>query len=367
MVVLVLCSCGNKSKPQEYKPEKDDGKIQIGLSFDTFVIERWQRDRDIFVSTAKELGAEVNVQNANGSVEEQLKQLSYFIEIGVDVIVVVPIDADSLTEVVERAHSAGISVISYDRLARNANVDAYISFDNEAVGRLMGAYLGKQLNGQDKVLMLSGPTTDANVEEVNRGFCEEMQRQGIAVADIAYMDSWTAELAYDYINENQEFVRNDVSAIMCGNDSLAAQAIVALSELRLAGQIPVAGQDADLDACQRIVEGTQYMTVYKSVGELAEQAAHLAISMAKGEELVYEYAIHDGTQEIPYIKLSPQAVTAANIDAIIIESGFHLREDVYRNCPEKLEDATSEMQGQTEEDEDSVNAGDTTTETENEN
>ena len=59
--------------------EEESDKIQIGFSMDSYLIERWQRDRDVFVSTAKELGAEVNVQNANGDIEEQKKHINYFI------------------------------------------------------------------------------------------------------------------------------------------------------------------------------------------------------------------------------------------------------------------------------------------------
>ena len=77
--------------------------VNIGMSFDSFVIERWQRDRDVFVSTAKEMGAEVNVQNANGNIEEQKRQILYFIEQNVDVIVIICIDADTLSEEEKKA------------------------------------------------------------------------------------------------------------------------------------------------------------------------------------------------------------------------------------------------------------------------
>ena len=72
--VLTLGACGKLDSSITSVDAAQDRKIQIGMSFDSFVIERWQTDRDIFVSTAKELGAEVNVQNANGDLEQQKKQ-----------------------------------------------------------------------------------------------------------------------------------------------------------------------------------------------------------------------------------------------------------------------------------------------------
>src|SRR5690242_11960432 len=91
MMILTLtgCSDGNEDTKDTDVKEK---KIQIGLSFDSFVIERWQRDREVFVSTAQDLGAEVNVQNANGDVKEQISQIDYFIDKKMDVIVVIAVD-----------------------------------------------------------------------------------------------------------------------------------------------------------------------------------------------------------------------------------------------------------------------------------
>ena len=80
--VLTLGACGNLDSSKTSGDAAQDRKIQIGMSFDSFVIERWQTDRDIFVSTAKELGAEVIVQNANGDLEQQKKQINYFIDKG---------------------------------------------------------------------------------------------------------------------------------------------------------------------------------------------------------------------------------------------------------------------------------------------
>ena len=119
---------------------------------------------------------------------------------------------------------------------------------------------------------------------------------------------------------------------MCGNDSIATQAIRVLAEKRKAGEILVTGQDADLEACQRIVEGTQLMTVYKPVEVQARTAVECTIGLIEGNmpEGINAH-VSDGTYIVPGIVLDPVSVTAANMDAVIIDSGFHLREDVYLN------------------------------------
>jgi D-xylose transport system substrate-binding protein len=134
LVVLTLTGCSRDK--DKNKSETSDGKIKIGLSFDTFVIERWQRERDVFVSTAQDLGADVNVQNANGNVEEQISQIKYFIENKMDVIVVIAIDSKACSQILKKAKSEGIIVIDYDRLINDSDANLYISFDNVKVGEL---------------------------------------------------------------------------------------------------------------------------------------------------------------------------------------------------------------------------------------
>jgi len=335
MCILLLTGCTVTPVKEETLDPPEEDKIQIGMIFDTFVIERWQRDRDIFVSAATELGAEVNVQNANGDVKEQISLMEYFIDKKVDVIVLVPIESDPLADSIKRAQNEGIKVISYDRLIVNAGADLYVSFDNEAVGQLMAQAIISRLQSGQQILMVNGPKSDNNVLQIEQGFKREVKQAGLKVADTYYTDEWRAEYAAEYVEGYGEDLK-DICAIMCGNDNLAGAVINVLARRRLADSVCVVAQDADLEACQRIVEGTQYMTVYKPVEKLAVEAAQAAVALAKGEKIETNDYIYDGDHMVPRIKLSPEAVTSDNIDDIIIRSGFHLAEDVYLNRPDLL-------------------------------
>lgn len=342
LLSVVFCmffaaGCSEKKKT-DVKKNIEDKKIQIGMSFDSFVIERWNREKEIFVSAASALGAEVNVQNANGDLETQKEQIRYLISKGMDVIVIVAVDSNGLSEVVQEAKDSGVKIIAYDRLINNSDVDLYISFDNRQVGVLMAEALMKATDNRGNYLMLSGPTTDNNVNMIEDGFRTTLksgQRTGQDSINITgYMNAvnWKAEYVYEYLERNLDIVK-EADAIMCGNDNLATQAIRFLAEKGLAGKIPVVGQDADLEACQHIVEGTQLMTVYKSVEQLAQKAAECAIGLAQGKSGI-EYSsrvIANGKYSCPYITLTPTAVDKSNIDDVIIAGGFHLKEEVYLN------------------------------------
>lgn len=334
-LAIGVTSCGEAQEETEITAsdleDGDEDTVKIGLSFDSFVIERWLRDRDVFVSTAKKLGAEVNVQNANGSVKEQISQIQYLIDKGVDVLVVIATDCNALSDIMKKAQEEGIRTISYDRLILNSGTDLYVSFNNKAVGTLMGKALKNTIPEGGKIFMIQGAREDNNVQMVREGFEEELEGSNLEIVYTANCDGWLAELAVDYLEEAlKEYP--DVKGIMCGNDDIASQVIRVLSEHRLAGKIQVVGQDGDLAACQRIVEGTQTMTAFKSVEILAKAAARYAVKMAKGEELDRVYSsIDDGTQEIPFCIIQPIAVTKDNMGEIIIGAGFHSEEDVYLN------------------------------------
>lgn len=329
ITTLMLTGCESDESNNVADDKKDPDTIQIGLSIDSLLIERWTRERDLFVSKAQELGATVNVQNANGEVEEQIKQIRYFIDKKMDVIVVIAIDDLALREVIADAKKAKIKVIAYDRPIREANTDLFISVDNEKVGELMATYIKKKIGNEGSIIQVKGSPTDYNVQMVQTGFMKIIGTTDIKIDYAEYSDGWVAENAFSITNEylNSGKVPD---AIMCGNDSLAAQAIKALIENRLGGKVCVVGQDADLEACQRIVEGTQYMTVFKPVEKLAQKAAERAVDMAKGVPLGLKDTFYDGNYEIPYEKLDPIAVTKENMDSVITGK-YHQKNEIYLN------------------------------------
>ena len=329
LALSVASGCAGDHSVTDKAPT-GDSKPLIGLSLDSFLIERWQRDRDVFVSTASELGAEVNVQIANGSSDEQIAQIEYFIQKGVDAIVVVAVDCYGLSDIIKKAHDAGIFIIAYDRLVMNADVDLYISFDNEMVGTMMAEALVESVPSGGNILSIAGSPADQNVAQAQQGFDAVIKKSTLHVIVQEYAPNWLAETAYNVVN-NAIAAGMEFDGVRCGNDDLASQAFLALSEHRLASQVKLVGQDADLAACQRIVEGTQLMTVYKPVEKLAKEAAERTIHMIEGQKEQASTTIFDGTYYVPYEKLSPIMVTRDNIDEVIIDGGFHRREQVYLN------------------------------------
>ncbi|WP_058308161.1 D-xylose ABC transporter substrate-binding protein [Gracilibacillus massiliensis] len=318
----------------EEEATNEDG-ISIGFSLDTLQEERWQRDRDLFVSKAEELGASVNVQSADSDDAKQISQAENLISQGVDLLVVVPHDAEVSASIVEMAHAEDIPVISYDRLIKNSEVDLYVSFDNERVGEMQATAI-TELVPQGKYVLIEGADTDNNAHLFKQGQMNILQPL-IDSGDIEIVyDQWTKGWEPEEALANMENALtsndNDIDAVIAANDGTAGGVIQALAAQGMDGEIPVSGQDAELAAVQRIVEGTQTMTVYKPIRDLAERVAELAVQMANGEEIETSTTVNNGQIDVPSILLDPIAVTKENIDDTIIADGFHSEEDVYQNA-----------------------------------
>ncbi|MBC7960155.1 MAG: substrate-binding domain-containing protein [Vallitaleaceae bacterium] len=334
LVILSVVLMLKSQEEQRAKLETEkNAKPLVGLCVDTMVIERWQKDRDIFVSKATEAGFEVLALNANENNEKQIDQIHFLMEKKAKVIVIIPYDKNGLKDVIQEAKRAGIIVIAYDRLILNANVDAYVSFDNEKVGEYMAGYLMEAVP-KGTYVIINGSEKDYNSFMFNQGYKNilnsAIERGDIKIAKEVWAPDWREDVAYDTVNELLK-AGVKIDGIIGANDRLAEGAINALSEEGLAGAIPVVGHDADISACQRIVEGTQLMTVYKPIKTLAEGTVDLIVKMLEDKNLEFSESINDGKYDVPFVKFKVIPVTADNMLDTIVSDQFHNEEDIYRN------------------------------------
>lgn len=338
-ILLIVCLILSASGCTKTDAPAQDDPVKIGYISETFVIARWQRDRDVFVARAKELGAEVLVYNTYEDSEEQIQAIEKLVQEGVDVIVITAYDKDALADAIKKAKDRGIKVIAYDRLIMNADVDLYLSFDNYAVGKLMAEKL-LEVVPTGRYAVINGSPYDNNSNMLRAGYMDVLSEAVDAgrieiVGPEFWADDWRSEFAYEYTS-NLLAAGESIDAVIGANDQLAEGIIRALSESMLAGKVMVSGQDTELAACQRIVEGTQYVSIYKPIPELAEGAAEAAVKLARGETPPADDMIDNGYRIVPYIKYQPIAVTKENMMDTVIKDGFHYMEEVYRNIPESL-------------------------------
>lgn len=327
---LLACSSPGKTPSGEKR-------ITLGFSMDTLKEERWQRDRDLFVARAEELGARVLVQAANGDDALQNAQAENLLTQGVDVLLIAPHNAKTAAVVVESAHRMGVPVIAYDRMIRDADVDLYVSFDAIRVGEMQADYLVKR-KPKGNYVLIGGAPTDNNALLFREGQMNVLKplidRGDVSVISDQWAKDWQAVEALKIMENALTRANNQVDAVVVSNDGTAGGAIQAIAEQKLTGKVLVSGQDADLAACQRIAAGTQTMTVYKPIKKLAGKAAEVAILMARKQPLPdATRGVPNGKKDVPSILIDPIQVDKDTLVGTVIADGYHKLEDVYKDVP----------------------------------
>lgn len=307
--------------------------VKIGMVIDDLRLERWQKDRDIFVETAEKLGAKIYVQSANGNEQTQISQIENMISRGVDVLVIIPTNGEVLSNVIKEAKRDGIKVLAYDRLISNADIDFYLSFDNEKVGEMQAkALIAAKPTG--RYFLMGGAPTDNNAKLFRKGQMNILQPSidsgDIKVVGDQWVDFWLAENALKIMENALTANDNNIDVVVASNDSTAGGAIQALDAQGLAGKVLISGQDADLAAVRRIANGTQTMTVYKPIVALAQRAAEIAVVLANDDTPRMNSKLNNGMKDVDAWLLDPIAVDAKNLKQTVIADGFHAEKDVYQ-------------------------------------
>jgi D-xylose transport system substrate-binding protein len=336
MFALALAGCVN---PEEQKApattsaaQQSGGAVRIGFSMDTLKEERWQRDKMLVEKRAKEVGALLDIQVANGDDAVQTRQADNLLIKGIDVLIVAAHNGEIAASIVEAAHRRNVPVIAYDRLIRNADVDLYLSHQLERVGEMQAQY-ALQRAPKGNYVLIGGSPTDFNAQLLRRGQMRVLKpvvdRGDIRIISDQFAREWKAEEALRMTEDALTRTGNKIAAIVASNDGTAGGAISALEAVGLAGKVIVTGMDAQRDAIQRIVKGTQTMTVWKPIEPLATAAVDAAVKLARKEPVQTNDKINNGKVDVPAILLDPVAVDKNNVDDTVIKAGYHTRDAIY--------------------------------------
>jgi len=322
-------------------PAGAEAKVTIGFSLETLKEARWQQDREHFTARAAELGADVLVQSANGDDTRQMQDVRALISSRVGALVIVAHDATAMAGAVDLAHAAGIPVIAYDHMIRKSPVDLYVSFDNVRVGELQAKFVLEHTKpaAKKRIVRIFGAPTDDNAKFLKEGqdhvLLPAIARGEVEIVHEDWAEDWKPENAKKIVNA--ALTRGDrepLVAVVASNDGTAGGAIQALTEAGLAEKVLVTGQDAELAAAQRIVAGTQAMTVYKPIKKLAAAAAEAAVRLARGRSVIARTTVSNGTDELPALVGDVIVVTRDNLVDTAVRDGFLAFDDVFRGAAE---------------------------------
>lgn len=313
------------------------GKVGVILP-DAATSPRWEaNDRPLLKAAFDAQGVQSDIQNANGDKAKFGTICDSMIQ-SVQVLLIVNLDSESGAACLKRAQQAGIKTIDYDRLTLGGGATYYVSFDNVAVGKLMGEGLTKCLTDAGKtkanIALINGDPTDNNAALFKQGYVEALKTK-VDSGDYKVVGDQTGE--WDATKAGTAFEQiytqngGKVDGVVSANDTMAGGIIARLKANSLNGKVPVTGQDASKEGLQAILSGDQCMTVYKAIKKEADAAAKLAVALAKGEDAasIASGSVKDTklNKDVPSALETPQAIYKDNVKDVITD-GFWKSSDI---------------------------------------
>ncbi len=324
-LVVVAAGCGGGD---------NGGGKKIALLLPESHTARYEsQDRPGFNNKMKALCSDCDLlySNAGEDAARQQQQAEAALTKGADVLVLDPVDAGSAGAIVKKAKAQDVPVISYDRLITNADIDYYISYDNSRVGKLQGTALLNKLKSEGKgngtIVMINGDPADNNAKLFKQGAHSVFDKSGLKIGKEYDTPGWLGSNAQREMEQAITALGNTgFVGVYAANDTTGGAAIAAMKDAGIKPSTrPTTGQDAELAGIQRILSGDQFMTVYKDLKFEAEDAASVAVAVAKGDtpssDLVKEKT-NNGLKDVPSVLRTPVAVTKDNIKDTIIKDGF---------------------------------------------
>jgi D-xylose transport system substrate-binding protein len=324
-----VAACGSDNNNSSGGGSGKGGKIALLLP-ETKTTRYEAQDRPLFEKKVKAICSDCSIiySNADQDASKQQQQAEAAITNGAKVLVLDPVDSASAASIVTRAAQSKIPVISYDRLITNADVDYYISFNNEQVGKLQASTLVKKMGNKGTIFMINGAPTDNNAKGFKAGAHSVLDKSGVKIGKEFDTPDWSPDKAQ---TEAQQAItalgKNGFQGVYAANDGTAGGAIAAMKGAGIDPSTkPTTGQDAELAGIQRIVSGDQYMTVYKAYKPEAEDAATIAVALVQGKSVpsgLVTTKTNNGKTDVPSIILKPVAVTQSNIKDTVVKDGLY--------------------------------------------
>jgi D-xylose transport system substrate-binding protein len=314
---------------------KNNEQKKIGFLYSSDVTIRFKKESEFFKEKAEELGAEVMVDQANDNDALQYQKAIEMMDNGINLLVLIAVNINTAENIVKEAKARDIPVMAYNRLISNSDLDIFIAGNNELLGADMAGYAIDQKPAGNYVI-LNGDRFDRNAVELmaslEKTLNPHIEAGKINVLYKTYIENWNPENAAYELDQFLRAQPEPIDALISCFDGMSVACIEVLEKYDLDGKVIVTGQDAQVESCRRIIEGTQHITMYHPLKDGGYKAAEVAIDIIDGKNLESNYDISysdNGFKEVPTIKINSIPVTKENIDEILIESGFYERSEVY--------------------------------------
>lgn len=323
-MALTVAGCMPMAEERQGQAVSEIAKIKIGVCIydykDTYITSV----RQAIQTAAKTENVELTVNDSKNDQETQNGQIDALIQKGVDVLAVNIVDITQASAVIDKASSAGIPVVFFNREPKTADIKAYsdarfIGTKPEEAGIIQGELMrdiwrngkwDRNSDGKIQYVMLVGDPENPEAIARTKYSIETVEASGIQVENLgetsANWDSAKAKTVMtDWLAENGD----KIEFVVANNDGMAAGAIAALNEAGYnkgdgGNYIPVFGVDATDEAVALITNGKMSATVKQDAVAMGEAVLRLSLNAGQRNDFLsgtsYKYDETGIAIRIPY-------------------------------------------------------------------
>jgi D-xylose transport system substrate-binding protein len=354
-LLVILAGCGSNGGGTSSAPVNGRNCTKVGVLLpETASSPRWEgKDHPELQKALVAAGFSANnidFSNANGDASVQQQQAEADLTKGDCILIVAPHDSGAAAAIVTSAKAKKVPVIAYDRFIFSDDLNYYASFDGVKVGNLQGQYIVDHYKdpvygvsaGHNNIAFINGSSTDNNATLFANG-AHQILDPLISAGTLKkvyeqFTPNWDPPTGGTEMEAALTQTHNNIQLVLSANDDLGGAAIKALAAQNLAGKVLVTGQDATVPGIQRILEGTQSMTVYKPIPKLAQAAAAIAAALRDGKDVstLANYSTvknPQGNASVPSVLEAPIAVDKSNIASTVLADGYVTKSDICTGLP----------------------------------
>ncbi|WP_455971819.1 substrate-binding domain-containing protein [Bacteroides congonensis] len=236
-IVILFCLLGMAACRQ------DAPRFRIGVAQCSDDSWRHKMNDEILREAMFYDGVSVEIRSAGDDNRRQAEDIHYFIDKGVDLLIISANEAAPMTPIVEEVYQKGIPVVLVDRKILSDKYTAYIGADNYEIGRAVGNYIASSLKGKGNVVELTGLGGSTPAMERHQGFMAAISNfpdvKLIDKADAAW-ERGPAEVEMDsMLRRNPK-----IDAVYAHNDRIAPGAYQAAKKVGREKEMMFVGIDA---------------------------------------------------------------------------------------------------------------------------